>query len=71
MAQLFVDFKFDLVSFSKISEGKDATLSLWPNLACNTIPVTVGGLLSLGVTKRVSKTIKSKATPKEEDKMAI
>ena len=46
-------------------------MSLWPNLACNTIPVTVGGLISVGVTKRVSKTIKSKATPKEEDKMAI
>ena len=46
-------------------------MSLWPNLACNTIPVTLGGLLSVGVTKGVSKTIKSKPTPKEEDKMAI
>ena len=46
-------------------------MSLWPNLFCYTISVTVGGLISVGVTKRVSKTIKSKPTPKEEDKMAI
>ena len=46
-------------------------MSLWLYLACYTNSVTIGGLISVGVTKRVSKTIKSKATPKEEDKMAI
>ena len=71
MAQLFVDFKIHLVSFSQLSEEKDATMSLWPNLDSNTISVTVGGLLSVGVTKGVSMIIKIKPTPKEEDKMAI
>ena len=46
-------------------------MSLWPNLDSNTISVTVGGLLSVGVTKGVSMIIKIKPTPKEEDKMAI
>ena len=39
---MFADFMIHLVSFSEIAVEKDATLSLWPNLAFNTFPVTVG-----------------------------
>ena len=49
---------------------KDSTLSPLLNLASNTLLVTVVCLLSVGVIKRVSKTIKSKPTLKEEVKKA-
>ena len=70
VAKLFVDFMIHLASFSEISVEKDATLLPLLNLASNTLLVTVVGLLSVGVIKRVSKTIKSKPTLKEEDKKA-
>ena len=41
------------------------------NLACNTILVPMVDLVSMGTTRRTSKTIKSKLAPKEEDRMAI
>ena len=68
VAKLFVDFMIHLASFSEISVEKDVTLLPLLNLASNTLLVTVVGLLSVGVIKRVSKTIKSKPTLKEEVK---
>ena len=49
VAQLFVDLMFHLVSFSELSKEKDATFLLLLNMASNTIPVTVGGVLPVGV----------------------